>query len=128
MDIADRIISEGQLLLFVVSATDTNLPPQNILYSLAPGAPTGAAINPDTGLFSWRPAANQAPGTNNITVLATDDGQPPMTGARTFQVSVFARPQFNSITQLSNGVLSLSFETIPGRTYQVEYKENLDAT
>ena len=102
------------------------MPPQNIAFSLAPGAPAGAAINPDTGLFSWRPASNQAPGTNNITVLATDDGQPPMIGSRTFRVRVFARPQFNSLTQLSNGDLSLSFETIPGKTYRLEYKDDLN--
>src|SRR5204863_574987 len=125
-EIPDQVISEGQSLLFTVLATDTNSPPQNISFALAPGAPSGAAINPDTGLFSWRPAANQAPATNSITVLAADDGQPPMMGARTFVVRVFARPRFNSIDRLSNGGLSLTFETITGRTYRLEYKNDLD--
>ena len=124
--IPDQVISEGQSLLFSVLATDTNSPPQRISFALAPGAPAGAAINPDTGLFSWRPATNQAPATNSITLLAADDGQPPMIGARTFVVRVFARPQFNSINRLSNGELSFTFETIPGRTYRIEYKDDLN--
>ena len=114
------------MLLLKLSATDTDWPPQHITFALAAGAPAGATINPDTGLFSWRPTPDQAPSTNHITVLATDDGQPPMTGSGTFVARVFSRPQFSSVSQLPNGDLSLIFGTIPGKTYRVEGKDDLN--
>jgi hypothetical protein len=71
--IFNRTLFAGQLLLINVLATDTNVPAQNLTFSLDPGAPTNATINPANGLFSWRPTLAQTPGTNLITVRVTDD-------------------------------------------------------
>ncbi|MFB8798280.1 MAG: putative Ig domain-containing protein [Microcoleus sp.] len=43
----------------------------NIVYTILPGAPIGAAINATTGLVTWTPTAGQL-GTNSFTVKATD--------------------------------------------------------
>jgi hypothetical protein len=123
--IADQIVIEGQLLLLNASATDADAPPQTLAFSLDSGAPAGAAINPSSGLFSWRPDATQAPGTNLITIRVTDDGSPPMSDAKTFRVVVAQRPQVTSIEPTANGY-AITFVTIPGRTYRVEYKDSLD--
>lgn len=86
--IADREIDEGQTLSLVASATDPDDPTAALTYSLAPGAPEGAAIDPATGAFQWTPSEAQGPGTFIVTVRATDEGAPPLTGATTFRVTV----------------------------------------
>ncbi|HEY6564647.1 MAG TPA: right-handed parallel beta-helix repeat-containing protein, partial [Pirellulaceae bacterium] len=49
--IGNQVVSEQQLLSFTASAADDG----PVTYSLASGAPTGAAIDPTTGIFSWTP-------------------------------------------------------------------------
>jgi hypothetical protein len=123
--ISDSTIFEGQLLLFTASATDTDVPPQHLTFSLDDGAPANAAINPDTGLFSWRPSAVQVPSTNAISVRVTDDGTPPMSAATTFTVFVARRPQITSVLPNISGDCSLTFETLPNKTYRVDFKDSL---
>jgi len=123
--IADSTIFDGQLTLFNASATDADVPPQRLTFSLDAGAPANAAINPDTGLFSWRPSSTQVPSTNSITVRVTDDGAPPMSTAATFSVRVACRPQIMSVLPNLYGGCSLTFGTIPNRTYRVDFKDSL---
>ena len=59
-----------------------------LTYSLDPGAPTGASINPSTGVFTWTPTEAQGPGTYNITVRVTDNNSPAQSDAKTFRVTV----------------------------------------
>jgi len=76
--------SAGSLLQFGVNATDPNNG-QTLTYSLLPGSPVGATINPTTGLFMWTP-----PGAGNfsVTVVATDDGMPVLTDQVTVMITV----------------------------------------
>ncbi|MBS0661473.1 MAG: putative Ig domain-containing protein [Verrucomicrobia bacterium] len=86
--IADQAVAELTTLSFTASAVDPDAG-QSITYSLAPGAPAGAAIHPTTGVFTWTPTEAQGPGLYTITVRATDNypGQP-LTDAKSFQVTV----------------------------------------
>ena len=59
----------------------------NRLFSLAPGSPAGASINPRTGVFRWTP---RLPGTYAITVLARNRGNGTIT-SETFTVVVPSR-------------------------------------
>ncbi len=59
-----------------------------LTYTLDPGAPTNAVVNPSTGVFTWTPNEAQGPGTYNITVRATDDSSPPLSATRTFGATV----------------------------------------
>ena len=86
--ITDRTLNEGSLLTFTATATDPDLPANTLTYSLDAGAPTGAAIDPKSGLFTWTPAEVQGPGTYPITVRVTDDGLPALADAKTFTVVV----------------------------------------
>jgi hypothetical protein len=86
--IANYTIYEGTLLSFSATATESNLPPRNLIFSLGIGAPTNATINPTTGVFQWRPTAAQARTTNILSVIVTDDGQPPLSATRLFTVIV----------------------------------------
>jgi Fibronectin type III domain len=88
--IADCTNYEAMLLTITNSATDNNLPPRALTFSLGAGAPANATIDPITGVFQWRPTAVQAPGTNFITVIVTDNGTPPLSATRQFKVVVFS--------------------------------------
>jgi len=86
--IPDRTINEGSLLEFTNVVSDLDLPANTFTFSLAPGAPAGATVNPVTGVFRWRPTETQGPSTNRITILVADNGQPSLSDARSFQVIV----------------------------------------
>jgi hypothetical protein len=86
--IEDRTVEEGALLTVTASATDADLPPQTLNYSLAPGAPDGMSIEPATGVINWVPAQSQSPGTYSITIRVTDNGTPPLSDSKTFTVTV----------------------------------------
>jgi hypothetical protein len=70
------------------AVTDINVPPLNLVYSLAAGAPTNATINPTNGLFRWIPNRAQAPGTNLITVRVADRDRPLVSNTTSFTVYV----------------------------------------
>jgi len=91
-EIADQTIRASNLLSFTASATDLDLPPQTLTYSLDPGAPAGASINPATGWFTWTPAVAQYPGNYQVTVRVTDNGNPALSATGTFNVTVAAPP------------------------------------
>ncbi|MBN2025054.1 MAG: peptidylprolyl isomerase [Pirellulales bacterium] len=84
--IADRTVNEGQLLAINASATDADLPANVLTFSLAPGAPAGAAINPTTGRLTWRPSETQGGATHAITVRVTDSAG--ASDEKTFHVAV----------------------------------------
>ncbi len=86
--ISDKTINEGSNLAFTATATDADLPANAITWSLDSGAPNGATINPTTGAFSWTPTEAEGPDTYIITVRATDNGSPVMSGTKTFNVTV----------------------------------------
>jgi len=84
--IPNQTVNEGETLTVTVTATDADQPAQTITFSLAPGSPSGASINPTTGVFSWTPSESQGPGTVTITVRATDASGG--VGTQTMQVTV----------------------------------------
>ena len=71
------------------SATDPD-PNQTITYSLGPGAPAGASIDAQSGLFTWTPDPYSSTGTYSITVVATDNGSPPLSDSSAFTVNVLS--------------------------------------
>jgi hypothetical protein len=69
---------KGEQLSFVVSAFDPDVPQQTLRYSLEPGAPAGAAIDPVTGLFSWTPDSSAEARSYTVDICVTDNGTPPL--------------------------------------------------
>src|SRR5207249_3196678 len=84
--IANQTISSDQSLTLTVSAHDTDLPPQTLTFSLDPGAPSGASINPSSGVFTWTPPVAQAATTNTVTVRVTDNGTPNLSASSSFRI------------------------------------------
>jgi uncharacterized repeat protein (TIGR01451 family) len=77
-----------QLLTVTNIATDSDLPPNALLYSLTTNAPVGASINPTNGIFTWTPTSAQGGSTNIVTVIVTDDGTPSLAATQSFSVVV----------------------------------------
>ena len=101
--VANRAVAAGVPLSITVAATDPNLPPLPLSFSLL-SYPNGASINPTNGVFTWRPSVAQANTTNLVTVQAADNMTPSLTGARSFQITVnpVAQPTLGGIV-LTNG-------------------------
>src|SRR5207247_2301674 len=70
--IANQTVNEGNPLTLTLTATDIDLPPNTLTFSLDPGAPLGASINASSGVLSWTPSEAQGPSTNTVTVRVTD--------------------------------------------------------
>jgi hypothetical protein len=68
------------------TATDADLPPQTLTYTLLAG-PTNASISTG-GVITWTPTSAQAPGTNTLTTRVTDSGSPALSATNSFTVVV----------------------------------------
>ncbi|MDB6109459.1 MAG: Na-Ca exchanger/integrin-beta4, partial [Pedosphaera sp.] len=114
-------------LIITNSAVDPDVPNETLAFTLDPGAPAGASIDPASGLFTWTPTEAQAPASYTITVRVTDNGSPPLSDARTFTVAVVSRPKISSISLAGSGNIVLGWSAIAGQSYRVEYTTDLNA-
>ena len=64
-------IPELAAYTFDANATDTDVPPDPLTFSLV-GGPTGAAIDGTTGVFTWTPTEAQGPGSFTFAVRVSD--------------------------------------------------------
>ncbi|MEX2141521.1 MAG: putative Ig domain-containing protein [Pirellulales bacterium] len=95
--VGNRTATVGTPLTFTAVATDADDPVNTVVYSLGAGAPTGASINPTTGVFTWTPGAT---GMFMITVIATDNGDPALTDEEVITITVAAANQAPVITAI----------------------------
>jgi len=70
--ISNVITDVGGTITFTAVADDQDQAIDALTYSLAPGAPTGATINPASGAFTWSTATDVAPGRYFVTVQVQD--------------------------------------------------------
>jgi hypothetical protein len=97
--IPDLGLSLGKSLTFTAHATDPDSPPQTLTFSLDPGAPAGARIDPSTGVLT---VSNLKFGTYTLAVRVTDNGSPALSTVQTFHVLV--APQVKDITRNDGSV------------------------
>ena len=83
--IPNKTVNEGSTLNLTALAIDPDVG-QTLTYSLDPGAPTGATINPVTGALTYTPPTG--PAVVTITYRVTDNGSPPLSDSKTFTVTV----------------------------------------
>ncbi len=124
--IADQTIYPGEVLSVTLTATDSDLPPQALTFSLDL-SPADASIDPANGLFRWASPVTQVPGTNTVIVRVTDDGTPAQSAAQTFSIRVVPLPVIQGVRVSPERRLTFSFPTLPGKTYRVEFKDDLAA-
>lgn len=79
-------VIEHEPLIITAVATDSDLPPNALTFSLAT-APAGMSIHPTTGVIQWTPSEAQAPGAHSVTVKVTDDGSGQLSATRSFIVT-----------------------------------------
>lgn len=128
---ADQLATVGVPLVLNLNVSDADLPVQTLTLDFPSGAPAGAALDQAGRRFTWTPAANQT-GPHGITIRVTDNGTPPFSAVRTFNVSVTAAtgPQpavLGSPEMLPNGNVRLTWSSEPGRRYRLEWRDTLGA-
>lgn len=123
--VPDFILTAGQTLFVTNSAADPNSPSQTLNWKFS-AAPINAAIDPGTGLISWRPALSQSPSTNLFSVSVSDNGTPPMSAARNFSVTVL-RPMTPSFLfpTFTGSEFRTSITGSLGPDYRIYFSTNL---
>src|SRR5262249_42566697 len=112
--IGNQATGEGQPLLFTAQASD---PDNNALtFSLDPGAPAGAPINPTTGAFSWTAATTGFSRVTNLTVRVTDNGIPSLSAAETISIAVIAGPVMITVQRTAT-TATVFWRAAPGKHY-----------
>ena len=86
VSVGERTVSEQDTVAFTFVAADPD--PGTLLVFDLDGEPTGAAIDPITGLFTWTPTEAQGPGTYRFDVTVTDDGVPTYGVSRNITINV----------------------------------------
>ncbi|MBW8864030.1 MAG: carbohydrate-binding protein [Verrucomicrobia bacterium] len=123
--IANQTILAGRTLLVTNSASDFDVPSQVLTYGLLT-APSGAAINTNSGVFAWRPTIAQSPTTQSVAVVVSDTGVPVMSTTQAFTVTV-NRPVRPTLTPapVTNGQFSLMISGDAGPDYIIQTSTNL---
>jgi Ca2+-binding RTX toxin-like protein len=99
--ISDKTVDEGSTLSFTAHATDPDIG-DTLTYTLDPGAPAGASIDPTTGVFTFTPL--DGPASYTVTVRVTDNGSPPLCDAKSFVITVRDVPPTAGIAGPADGV------------------------
>ncbi len=109
-----------------MTARDLDLPPQLLTFSLVGSAPTNLMLDSNTGAVTWTPTDAQV-GDHRVTIEAFDDGPPNLTNSFTYTIHVVSSTNvlvWPDIT-FANGVVNITWEATIGKTYLIEYTENL---
>jgi len=125
--VPDQTVIEGEPLVLVLSASDGDLPKNTLAFSLDQGAPEGIDFT-RAGVLTWTPSATQGGRTYPIDVTVTDDGKPSLSDHHHFNVTVEAKPRPIRIEAARMGVdgsFSFTWDAQQGRSYQVQFKEQL---
>jgi hypothetical protein len=84
MPVPDQTVSEGGHVTVYVAATNSRAGAK-LKYSLAAGAPRGATINANTGVFTWSPSRA---GHYKVTVLVKNNDPRSPRATETFMITV----------------------------------------
>jgi hypothetical protein len=83
--IADQTVQAGTAVALTASVANP-VAGETITYSLDPGAPASATINPSSGAFRFTPTG--APATYTVTVRATYNGMASLSATTSFRINV----------------------------------------
>ncbi len=127
--ITNQVGHVGSLLNFTARATDSDTPAQTLTFTLEAGAPTGASINPATGVFTWTPSDTQT-GPSTILIKVTDNGSPNLSDTQAFTVTVSPVTVSGDQSRLraralTGGTFTLEVTATPGQNYILETSPDL---
>jgi hypothetical protein len=118
-------VDPGVLITVQGSATDPGQPPLPLTFSIV-NAPSNAAIDAVTGLFSWRPGFADANSTNTVSIKVQNNATPGLSATQTFTVTVNAAslPTMSNAS-LSNGMFGFQINGGSGTNYVIQSSTNL---
>jgi len=121
--VANQTIGVGVTLNVTNVATDPDVPPQTLTYSLVSGP---GSVDPATGIFTWRAPVSSSGTTNNVSIAVTDNGSPNLSATNSFKVIVVpvAQPTA-SVPTFSNGQFSMTVAGDFAADYIVQTSTNL---
>jgi len=70
--VPDQTVREGETLRLVIEANDLQPTPPGLRYTLLPGSPAGATIDPLSGALAYTPSEAEGPSTVTIAVRVID--------------------------------------------------------
>ncbi len=92
---------------------------RKLSFSLGTGSPSGAAIDSDSGQFTWTPSEQQV-GEHVIPVIVSDNSNPPLRATNAFSVGVKPAPTLaTSLTEESE--IRLQWNAVTGTRYRLQY-------
>jgi putative Ig domain-containing protein len=121
--IPNQLVRPGTLVSVTAAATDADVPANVLTFSLASGAPAGAAIDPASGLFIWLTTNVQVGTSHTITVQATDNGSPSLSDTKTFTVELVSTLTASVASEASN--VTLTWAAIPGKPCKIQFRDDL---
>ena len=128
LPVPNQTINAGVTLLVTNAATDPNVPPPGLTFTLlnGPANATLATLNTTNAMFAWRPLVSQANTTNVITVKVAENGPPNQSANKNFTVTVnpFSQPILSSVVS-SGGQIKLGLTGTTGPDYTLWTSTNL---
>lgn len=122
--LANRTVHAGTLIQFTNVASDPDFPANTLTFTLLPGAPLEATLNPTNGGFTWLTTDDDVGTTNFISFQVSDDGSPSLSASNSFTAVVASRPVIYSI-ETSNSTLTLTWSAIDGQGYRLQTNSQL---
>ncbi|MEJ7593850.1 MAG: putative Ig domain-containing protein, partial [Planctomycetaceae bacterium] len=86
--IGNRAARSDEVFTFTATATDPDIPANNLTFSLDAGAPVGATIDPASGVLTWAPPTSAIGTAVPMTIRVTDNGSPALSDFETITISV----------------------------------------
>ena len=85
--VAASSVAEGSSWSWALIASDPDLPANGLTFRLVSG-PSGASVEPKTGVLNWTPSETDGGSSMELVAEVTDDGQPPLATQTTFRLAV----------------------------------------
>ncbi|MEO5803320.1 MAG: PKD domain-containing protein [Verrucomicrobiota bacterium] len=126
--ISNKFVNAGAALVFTNSASDSDLPANILSFTFGSNELAGATIDSSSGIFNWVAPDSEIFLTNNVSIVVTDNGVPSLNDTKDFVIVVVPPPRVSGMVLAPDGSLTLTWQTFPGKTYQVQYKNNLEQT
>ena len=109
---------EADTVRIQVAAADSDVPAQQLAYSLGQDTPEGVSINAE-GLVEWIPSDEQA-GDHVLTIVVTDDAEVPASAFEELNIRIIAlKPGLNDPRRLANGQVTFRVKASPGASLQL---------
>jgi len=118
--VADILYPAGTPFSQALSALDADLPAQTLNFGES-GLPAGLALDSGSGVFSGSALST---GTHVVVVIVSDDQAPPLSATNTFSFVLTEVFDIEADFDPGQGAL-LTFPTLTGETYDVEYTDTL---